>query len=49
MLWTVLLFLFVLWLLGLITHIGGTLVYVLLILAVVLFLIDQLTGQRIAI
>ena len=48
MLWTVLLFLFVLWLLGLITQIGGTLAYLLLILALVLFLVDRLTGRRIA-
>jgi hypothetical protein len=47
MLWTVLLFLFVLWLMGLITQIG-TMLYVLLILALVLFLIDRLAGRRIA-
>ena len=48
MLWTVLLFLFVLWLLGLIAEVGGTLVYLLLILALVLFLVDRLTGRKIA-
>jgi uncharacterized protein DUF5670 len=48
MLWTVLLFLFVLWLLGLITHIGHGLVHLLLVVALVLFIVDRLSGPRVA-
>ena len=45
MLWTVLLLLFVLWLLGVITHIAGGLVYLLLVIALILLVI-QLLGPR---
>ena len=48
MLWTVLLVLFALWLLGVITHIGGALVHLLLIVALVLFVVDLLSGRRVA-
>jgi len=48
MLWTVLLVLFVLWLLGVITHIGGGLVHLLLIVALVLFVVEFLSARRIA-
>jgi hypothetical protein len=48
MLWTVLLLLFVLWLLGVITHIGGGLVHLLLIVALVLFVVERLSNRRIA-
>ena len=48
MLWTVLLVLFVLWLLGVITHIGGGLVHLLLIVALVLFVVELLSGRRVA-
>jgi hypothetical protein len=48
MLWTVLLFLFVLWLLGLITQIGDGLVHLLLVVALVVFVVDRLSGPRVA-
>ena len=48
MLWTVLLLLFVLWLLGVITHIGGALVHLLLVVALVLFVVELLGARRIA-
>jgi uncharacterized protein DUF5670 len=48
MLWTVLLLLLVLWLLGLITHIGGGLVHLLLVVALVLLVVDLLSGRRVA-
>lgn len=48
MLWTVLLVLFVLWLLGVIAHIGGGLVHLLLIVALVLFVVELLSGRRVA-
>ena len=48
MLWTVLLLLFALWLLGVITHIGGALVHLLLVVGLVLFVVDLLSGRRVA-
>jgi hypothetical protein len=48
MLWTVLLVLFVLWLLGMIAHIGGGLVHLLLLVALVLFVVELLSGRRVA-
>jgi hypothetical protein len=48
MLWTVLLLLFFLWLLGVITHIGGALVHLLLVVALVLIVVELLSGRRVA-
>jgi len=48
MLWTVLFVLFALWLLGVITHIGGAVVHLLLVVALVLFVVDLLSGRRVA-
>jgi len=48
MLWTVLLFLFVLWLLGMMAQIGGALVHLLLVVALVLVVVDILSGRRVA-
>lgn len=48
MLWTVLLLLFFLWLLGVITHIGGALVHLLLLVALVLIVVELLSGRRVA-
>ncbi len=48
MLWTVLLLLFVLWLLGVITHIAGGLVYLLLVIALILLVIQLLGPRRVA-
>lgn len=48
MLWTVLLLLFFLWLLGVITHVGGGLVHLLLLVALVLFVVELLSGKRVA-
>jgi hypothetical protein len=48
MLWTVMLVLFVLWLMGVITHIGGGLEHLLLIVALVLFVVELLSGRRVA-
>ena len=46
MLWTIIGILFVLWLLGLIVHVGGGLIHLLLVVAVVVFLINLITGRR---
>jgi hypothetical protein len=48
MLWTVLLFLFVLWLLAMMTHVGGALVHLLLVGALVVIVVGLLNGRRIA-
>lgn len=45
MLWTVLVILLVLWLIGAIANVGP-LIHLLLVVAVVIFLINLLTGRR---
>jgi hypothetical protein len=46
MLWTILLVLLILWLLGLIGHIGGGLIHLLLGIALVVLIIQLITGRR---
>src|SRR5690349_645158 len=46
MLWTIITILFVLWLLGMVGHIGGGLIHLLLVFAVVVFIFNMLTGRR---
>jgi hypothetical protein len=46
MLWTIIVILFVLWLLGLLVHVGGALIHLLLVLAVVVFIVNLLRGRR---
>ena len=46
MLWTILVILLVLWLLGLVANIGGGLIHLLLVVALVVFVINLLTGRR---
>lgn len=48
MLWTIIAILFVLWLLGFIAHVGGGLIHLLLVAAVVVFIINLLTGRTVA-
>jgi hypothetical protein len=45
-LWTIITILFVLWLIGLVAHIGGGLIHLLLVVAVVMFLINLFSGRR---
>jgi len=45
-LWTIITILFVLWLIGFAMHVGGGLIHLLLVVAVVLFLINLFTGRR---
>lgn len=47
MLWTIAVVLFVLWLLGFAIHIGGGLIHILLVIAVVVVLIQLFTGRRV--
>ena len=44
--WTITIMLMLLWFLGLLSGVGGSLVYVLLIAALVLLLINLITGRR---
>ena len=46
MLWTILVILLVLWLLGLVANIGGGLIHLLLVVALVVLVINLLTGRR---
>lgn len=46
MLWTIALVLVVLWLLGLIGHVGGGLVHLLLVIAAIVVLVRVLQGRR---
>jgi hypothetical protein len=46
MLWTILVVLIVLWLLGLIVQVGGALIHLLLVVALVIFLTNMLSGRR---
>jgi len=45
-LWTIITVLFVLWLVGLVANVGGGLIHLLLVVAVVLFLINLFSGRR---
>ena len=46
MFWSVLLVLLLLWLLGLISNIGGSLIHILLLLAVVVLFVNMRHGRR---
>jgi len=46
MLWTILVILGILWLLGFSLNIGGGLIHLLLVVAVVVFVVNLLTGRR---
>jgi K+-transporting ATPase A subunit len=46
MLWTVVGVLVVLWLLGFLGHVGGGLIHILLVVALVVFIMNMLSGRR---
>jgi hypothetical protein len=46
MLWTILVILLVLWAIGLVAHIGGGLIHLLLVVAGIVFLFQLFTGRR---
>jgi hypothetical protein len=48
MLWTLLIVLLVLWLLGFSLHVGGALIHILLVIAVVVLVYNLVTGRRTA-
>ena len=45
MLWTIIAVLLVLWLLGFIGHVGGALIHALLVIALIIFVVNLLTGR----
>lgn len=47
MLWTVVLILIVLWLLGFSLHIAGGLIHILLVIALIVGLVQLFTGRRV--
>ena len=46
MLWTIFIILIVLWLLGFLGHVGGGLIHLLLVIAVVVLIINLIQGRR---
>ncbi len=46
MLWTVLVVLLILWLLGFLMHVGGGLIHLLLVVALVVFIFRMISGRR---
>jgi len=46
MLWTILVVLLILWLLGFTLHVGGGLIHILLVIAVVVLVINLISGRR---
>jgi Family of unknown function (DUF5670) len=45
LLWSIITVLFVLWLIGFVMHLGGGLIHLLLVIAVVLFVVNLFTGR----
>lgn len=46
MLWTIMVILIILWLLGFSLHIGGGLIHILLVLAVIVLIFNLISGRR---
>jgi hypothetical protein len=46
MLWTIFVILLVLWLLGFSLHVGGSLIHILVVLAVVVLIFNLISGRR---
>ncbi|RWR13133.1 lmo0937 family membrane protein [Siminovitchia fortis] len=46
MLWTIIGILLVLWILGLVAKVGGALIHILLVAAVIIFIINLVTGRN---
>ena len=49
MLWTIFVILLIVWLLGFSFHIAGSLIHLLLVIAVVVLIVNLLTGRRSAV
>jgi hypothetical protein len=48
MLWTILVILLVLWLLGFLTSVGGGFIHLLLVIAAIVLVVQLLSGRRVA-
>jgi hypothetical protein len=46
MLWTIFVVILILWLLGFIGHFGGSLIHLLLVIAVVILIVNLISGRR---
>ena len=46
MLWTIFVILLVLWLLGFTLHVGGSLIHLILVIAVIVLIYNLITGRR---
>jgi hypothetical protein len=46
MLWTILVILLVLWLLGFLSHVGGGMLHILLVIAAIVLVINLVSGRR---
>jgi hypothetical protein len=46
MLWTIFVVLLVLWLLGFTLHIGGSLIHILIVIAVIVLIFNLISGRR---
>lgn len=46
MLWTVVVVLIILWLAGMLGHVGGGLIHLILVVAVIVLVLNMLTGRR---
>ncbi len=46
MIWTVIGILIVFWFIGLLAHIGGNIIHVLLVIALIVFIYNLITGKR---
>lgn len=47
MLWTVLVVLLILWLLGFSLHVGGSLIHLILVVAVIVLIVNFVSGRRV--
>ena len=46
MLWTIIVILAILWLLGFLTHVGGNLIHIVLVVAVIVLVFNLLSGRK---
>ncbi len=46
--WALVVLLFVFWLIGLVAHVGGGLIHILLVIAIIVAAFNLLTGRRVA-
>ena len=47
MLWTILVIIVILWLVGFLAHVGGGLIHLLLVVALIVLVIQLITGRRV--